>query len=276
MDKRLNDWCDEVLAQVRFRMDHNAIRAELEAHMEDRCAALEELNYPPELAAERTLKAMGDPAVVGKALDKEHSPWLGWCWIVSVVAVFLMAVVVVIEVQESHATLGRFWDRIVETVAPTPPEEMWPELDENFDAQAAYGFDYTCIGVSSAGAVDAGKWTVEIPKAVWWDRFDKYTYVAILLTVTPDMPWYGCEFENINELLMLDSNGNYNLGSSAKVNFAKSSGFPWYSASYASHSLVQGKYFIGVTIKGDADWLEFTWPYGDHPWTLRVEKEGAA
>ena len=81
MDRRLEDWCDQVIAEVRSWVDHNAIRAELEAHIEDRCAALEELNYPLGLAAERTLAAMGDPVEVGKALDKEHSLWLGRLWI---------------------------------------------------------------------------------------------------------------------------------------------------------------------------------------------------
>ena len=147
MDKRLDNWCDTALGQVRCWMDHSRIRAELEAHIEDRCAALEELDYPPELAAERTLAAMGDPVEVGRTLDREHPVWIGWLWLVSVVAVFLMAIVVVIEVQESSGMLERFWDRIAETVAPIPPEERWPELDENFDAQAAYGFDYTCTSV---------------------------------------------------------------------------------------------------------------------------------
>lgn len=278
MDKRLENWCDQVLSQVRCWMDHNAIRAELEAHIEDRCMALEELNYPPELAAERTLAAMGDPVTVGKALDKEHSLWLGRLWLASVVAVFLMSIIVVIEVQESGAMVRRFWDRVTETVSPIPYEERWELLDESFDACAKYGpdFDYTCIGISGAAPVDAGKWTVEIPKAVWWNQFDKFTCVAVLLTVTPEKPWYGSDFENLSELVLTDSNGDVTLSSSARMNMAKGGGLPSIRYADKAKSLGRSAYLIDITIKGDADWVELRWPYGDSPWTLRLEKEGAA
>ena len=277
MDNRLENWCDEVIGEVRCWMDHNRIRAELEEHIEDRCMALEELNYPPELAAERTLAAMGDPVAVGRALDREHPLWLGWCWIASVVAVFLMCIVVLVEVQISAGTLGRFWERIVETVSPTPYEELAVALDETFDAQAEYGLDYTCIGVSSSAAVDAGKWTVEIPKAVWWNEFGKFTYVAIALTVTPERPWYGSAFENADELLVTTSNGDGAVNLSARKHMEKgSSGFPWFSVHDRVQSFGQNVYFIGITIKGDADWVEITWPYGDQPWHLRIEKEATS
>ena len=277
MDNRLENWCDEVIGEVRCWVDHNRIREELEEHIEDRCIALEELNYPPELAAERTLAAMGDPVAVGRALDREHPLWIGWLWLASMVAVFLMCIVVLVEVQISAGTLGRFWERIVETVSPTPFEELAVALDETFDYKSEYDMDYTCIGVSSAAAVDAGKWTVEIPKAVWWNWFDKFTYVAIALTVTPERPWYGSNFESVDELLVTDSNGDGAVNLSARKHMAKgSSGFPWFSVHDRVQSFGQNVYFIGITIKGDADWVEITWPYGDQPWHLRIEKEAAS
>lgn len=277
MDNRLENWCDEVIGEVRCWMDHNRIRAELEEHIEDRCMALEELNYPPELAAERTLAAMGDPVTVGRALDREHPLWIGWLWLASMVAVLLMCIVVLVEVQISAGTLGRFWERIVETVSPTPYEELAVALDETFDYKSEYDMDYTCIGVSSAAAMDAGKWTVEIPKAVWWDEFDKFTYVAIALTVTPERPWYGSAFENADELLVTISNGDGAVNLSARKHMEKgSSGFPWFSVHDRVQSFGQNVYFIGITIKGDADWVEITWPYGDQPWHLRIEKEATS
>ena len=73
-------WRDAVLNQVRFWPDHKAIQKELDAHYEDHKKDLERLGYEPALAAERTLKAMGDPREVGRALNKAHKPWLGWLW----------------------------------------------------------------------------------------------------------------------------------------------------------------------------------------------------
>ena len=277
MDNRLENWCDEVIGEVRCWMDHNRIRAELEEHIEDRCMALEELNYPPELAAERTLTAMGDPVTVGRALDREHPLWLGWCWIASVVAVFLMCIVVLVEVQISAGTLDRFWERIVETVSPTPYEELAVALDETFDYKSEYDMDYTCIGVGSAAAVDAGNWKVEVPKAVWWDRFGKFTHVSMVLKITPERPWYGSNFESVDELLVTDSNGDKAINLMAKRNMHIGvSGFPWFSVQDEVHALGHGLYVLGVTIKGDADWVEITWPYGKQPWSLRVEKETAS
>jgi len=277
MDNRLENWCDAVIGEVRCWMDHNRIRAELEEHIEDRCIALEELNYPPELAAERTLTAMGDPVTVGRALDREHPLWIGRLWLASVVGVALLVIMMLVEMEMSWISFDRFWDAIVETVSPTPYEELAVELDETFDYKGEYDIDYTCIGVSSAAAVDAGKWTVEIPKAVWWDRFDKFTYVAIALTVTPERPWYGSAFENADELLVTTSNGDEAVNLRARKHMEKgSSGFPWFSVYDKARSFGRNAYCVGITIKGDADWVEITWPYGDQPWSLRIEKEGAA
>lgn len=74
------NWCEVVLREVRFRPDHEAIARELMAHMEDGRADLERLGYDRTLAEQRTLRAMGDPAEVGRALDQTHKPWLGWLW----------------------------------------------------------------------------------------------------------------------------------------------------------------------------------------------------
>ena len=71
-------YCDRVLARTRHltRRERAAVRAELDGHMEDHMEALLELDYPPELAEERALAAMGDPEETGRALDKEYP--LGW------------------------------------------------------------------------------------------------------------------------------------------------------------------------------------------------------
>lgn len=76
-------WCREVLQQVRFWPDHQAIQGELVAHLEDGRADLLRLGYDRDLAEERVLQGMGDPVEIGRALDRAHQPWLGWLWQVS-------------------------------------------------------------------------------------------------------------------------------------------------------------------------------------------------
>ena len=73
-------WVDAVCEQVRFWPDRKEIAKELRVHYEDHRNALEQLHYEPELAAERSLRAMGNAQEMGWALDRVHKPWLGWLW----------------------------------------------------------------------------------------------------------------------------------------------------------------------------------------------------
>lgn len=72
------EFLDKTVSQVRFRHDRREIRQELTEHLEDaRDAAEERGEVDPAAAA---LSAMGDPVELGKALDREHGPLLGWVW----------------------------------------------------------------------------------------------------------------------------------------------------------------------------------------------------
>lgn len=86
-------YIDRVLEQVRFRFDHPAIRAELAAHLEDKTADLLRRDGTDAAAAEaRAVAEMGDPEALGKALDREHHPVIGWLWRLSRVGAFIAVV----------------------------------------------------------------------------------------------------------------------------------------------------------------------------------------
>ena len=93
---QFNDFCDRVCRRVRFRPDRAAITAELTAHLEDHMDALVARGFPPETAARQAVAAMGDPEEIGKELDKSHSPFLGWFQICFRVAVWGLAVLVLL------------------------------------------------------------------------------------------------------------------------------------------------------------------------------------
>ena len=71
----------QVLAQLRHLTpeEKETVCQELEGHMEDRVEGLVELGFSPETAEERTLAAMGDPAEIGRELDKQYPS--GWLWL---------------------------------------------------------------------------------------------------------------------------------------------------------------------------------------------------
>ena len=74
--RTITQFCDHVCQYVRFHPDHEAIRAELAAHMEDHAAALMERGVPGEEAAQQAVAAMGDPYALGAELDAAHPPTL--------------------------------------------------------------------------------------------------------------------------------------------------------------------------------------------------------
>ncbi len=74
---------DAVLREIHFAPDRRKIRQELMEHMEDRMEEYED--------EERVLQSMGNPAELGRELNREHKPWLGWLWIGSWAALAVTA-----------------------------------------------------------------------------------------------------------------------------------------------------------------------------------------
>ena len=116
------DWCRKVTDQVAFWPDHAAIRQELLAHLEDRAADLERAGFDRVQAEQRALTAMGNPAEVGKALNRAHKPWLGWLWQLSRGLVLAMAVLAVVLLFRSGFETLR--DRTAgQLTCPEPPAD---------------------------------------------------------------------------------------------------------------------------------------------------------
>lgn len=90
------EYTNTVLAQLRrvTEDERRAIRAELDAHMEDHMEALAELGCDGAEAEERTLARMGDPAEVGRALNKVYT---GWVWVLLSRAAVLLTVVLCVQ-----------------------------------------------------------------------------------------------------------------------------------------------------------------------------------
>jgi len=88
--------------------EREAIRAELDAHMEDHMEALLDLGYEQELAEQRTMERMGDPEEVGRELDKQYPRrWL-------VLHRIATALIVVLCIQSVLAigTLFNLWESL--------------------------------------------------------------------------------------------------------------------------------------------------------------------
>ena len=109
-----------VLAQLRrvTEDERRAIRAELDAHMEDHMEALAELGCDGAEAEERTLARMGDPAEVGRELSKVYT---GWGWVLLSRLAVLLTVVLCIQAVLGIGILSNFlWSIQARTV----PDEI--------------------------------------------------------------------------------------------------------------------------------------------------------
>lgn len=70
-------FCAAVCAKVRWPFARWDITQELTGHLQDHAASLEEKGLSPEEAQSQAVAAMGDPAELGRALNRVHSPPLG-------------------------------------------------------------------------------------------------------------------------------------------------------------------------------------------------------
>ena len=152
---QFNDFCDRVCRRVRFRPDRAAITAELTAHLEDHMDALVARGFPPETAARQAVAAMGDPEEIGRELDKSHSFLLGWFQICFRVAVWGLAMLVLLFTLPQAGIIA------AELTAPLHDGGYIDELLTRYD-------EYDIVADLNPGAV----WHYEgyafsIPRALW-------------------------------------------------------------------------------------------------------------
>ena len=142
-------WLDLATADIRFKPDREAVRAELKAHIEDQAEAIRRRH--PDLSEEEAERQaadqMGDPEEVGRALARLHRPWLGYLWRASQVAVALAVALTLClggpwlveqirlrgEIQEREPTLSDYYLWGEDVFSPggpfaPEPEEGRPEI----------------------------------------------------------------------------------------------------------------------------------------------------
>jgi cell division protein FtsW (lipid II flippase) len=72
--KHVQDFLQEVCKEIRFKSIHEHIIKELSGHIEDQKNDYIDQGFDEETANLKAVEQMGDPAIVGKQLDKTHRP----------------------------------------------------------------------------------------------------------------------------------------------------------------------------------------------------------
>ncbi|MBP3509242.1 permease prefix domain 1-containing protein [Oscillibacter sp.] len=125
MDRRT--YVEQVLANLRRVTpdERAAIRDEIDGHIEDHICDLIELGYDEKLAEERAMSFMGDPAEVGRELDKQYP--LRWL-VLGRVAVVL-TVVLCIQALTGFGILFHARDSVMARLVPSWRDDT--EVAEN-------------------------------------------------------------------------------------------------------------------------------------------------
>ena len=136
-------YVSEVLREVKFKYDHNGIRQELIEHMEELYEDLQAEGMDAPVAEIMAVEYMGDPQEIGKALHAEHSPLLGWLWMIGreLVAAFLILTVVSLlptAVELFHSMNSQYVEKTDSALVYTVPlEEEWNIQGERIRLQEA-------------------------------------------------------------------------------------------------------------------------------------------
>ena len=246
MDPAWRGWCGTAVEQVRFRPDHAAIARELAAHLEDHRADLERLGYDRSLATERTLRAMGDPVVVGRALDRAHKPALGWLWKISRWLVMLTLAVCLLNAWSA------VWNRQVPDVTSwldPEPAHSWEEYQpESFQR-------LTCPPPFRTGA-----YTIEVEQVVYY-REEELRRGNLSIDLRFRTLKFWLEGPALGENLeAVDSNG-------VRYTWYQ---YPYVGGSGPNDGHFQNAMWISVSgIEGTPAWIDIS--HRTAGWTIRVE-----
>ncbi len=84
------EYLKRVRKHIYYVFDRDSIEQELALHLQDSMDALREEGHSKEEAEILAVERMGSPDEVGKQLNKEHHPVLGYAWLMSMVILILL------------------------------------------------------------------------------------------------------------------------------------------------------------------------------------------
>lgn len=86
------EFLESIRKQIHFVFDRDAIEQELNQHIEDCMLDLMSEGYSKEEAESIAVEQMGDPIEIGKQLNEEHHPLIGYLFVASKVILALLIV----------------------------------------------------------------------------------------------------------------------------------------------------------------------------------------
>ena len=207
-------WLSVATSGIRFGPDREAVRAELQQHIEDKAAGL--MRSFPDMeereAGERALNSMGDAWALKQELARVHSPWLGYLWRFTQVLVWGTLAAVLILILDSGLDMAGY-RRPQEARAVGRALYGDGEPDWEGERLAVLQVD---------GEARLGRAVVSVTRAARW-REPERDCIYLRLRITWDRPWETNQM-SINFLWAEDD-----LGNTYEINGARSfqEGWNW-------------------------------------------------
>ena len=174
----LERYCDAVCAHIRSKAGRRETYRELRDHLDDHVQALTDRGVPLDLARERAVAAMGDPAEVGKALDKLYP----YCPSALPTACTVLTLVVLLAAWGLQSRDERLPERFLWPDYRTPSQEEVRLATGTARGGGKLGvYTFTPAGTAEL---------VELPDAVREDG-TPLAGLRVPLTITWSQPWLG-------------------------------------------------------------------------------------
>lgn len=255
--KAAGQWCDEAVGYVRFRPDRSAIRRELEQHLMDSRFQLLDQGLGTEEADARSVAAMGDPRTVGLALDRAHSPFLGWLWELSRLVCGVLVLLTLCCVLRSDWQYTA-WNNLTRLVEPASVSQE-PELDPDYGIADG---TYRLLGeVGCPAPVQAGDYTLMVTAALYREETGSgQRSLTLGLTAQPRHFWM--EEPALSSILMaVDSGGTVYSDALA----------PWISVWPLESDGGTYRFCVDfISVPGEPEWIQLQ-SCLDDSWSLRLE-----
>lgn len=154
------EYTETLLSQLRrvTPEEREEVRREIDGHIEDHICSLLELGYDEQLAEERTMERMGDPAEAGRELDKQYP--LRWLILSRIAAVLI--VILCLQAITGLGILFHARDNILYRLSP-PNESALDKVyaTEELDIRIPVGNDILRVTRISVGE-DNGEYAAEV------------------------------------------------------------------------------------------------------------------
>lgn len=293
-------WLRTAVHEIRFAPDREAVRQELQEHIEDKVADL--LRIFPGMtlqeAEERAMAQMGDPEEIGKELAKIHKPWWGYLWKVSRVAAALVGAVTVFyclgwgldaigewnEAKEQTPGMYECYLQGVDPYAPGGPR--WEEDNEWAEQTVRKPLKV----FSPEDTAKAGNFTFSMPKAALWsftDENGEETWQLYCKLRVKGLPWEnfsdwaaihiyaedsrGERFFSEYEVHYLDKGSFSDFDYVAVDPVSEPSSGGWIITIPPAEVYNEHNYYLMLfEMEPGAEWIEFAFDRGGETWSLTV------